>query len=102
MQELNTTIKQKHEKTKNRIEAVGLRSMKVKRLREEKAARARELRMKIESATAGKRKRDKKMLEAAIKIQVIKTHGYACVEAHVDVRMHTCCDARRSSTGGRT
>lgn len=44
--------------------------MKVKRLREEKAARARELWMKAESAAAGKSKREKKMLEAAIKIQV--------------------------------
>lgn len=52
---------------------MGLRSMKVKRLREEKAARARELWMKAESAAAGKSERDKKMLESAIKIQV--THA---------------------------
>lgn len=53
----------------SRIEAVGLRSMKVKRMREEMAARAKELWMKAASAAAGKEKRNKKMLEAAIKIQ---------------------------------
>lgn len=46
--------------------------MKVKRLKEEQSSRARELWMKAESAAAGKRSRDKKMLAAAIKIQVIE------------------------------
>ncbi|CAM9128740.1 unnamed protein product [Ectocarpus fasciculatus] len=55
----------------HRIEAVGLRSIKVKRLKEEQASRARELWMKAESAAAGKRSRDKKMLAAAIKIQAV-------------------------------
>lgn len=49
---------------------MGLRSMKVKRLREEMAARAKELFMQAASAAAGKEKRTKKMLAAAIKIQV--------------------------------
>lgn len=56
---------------------MGLRSMKVKRMREAKAARARELWMKAESAAAGKRKRDKKRLESAIKIQVTSMHTEA-------------------------
>ncbi|CAM9573303.1 unnamed protein product, partial [Hapterophycus canaliculatus] len=55
----------------HRVEAVGLRSMKVKRMREEKTARAKELWMKAESAAAGKRMRDKLMLAAAIKIQAV-------------------------------
>lgn len=49
---------------------MGLRSMKVKRMKEEMAARAKELSMQATSAAAGKEKRKKKMLEAAIKIQV--------------------------------
>lgn len=44
--------------------------MKVRRLREENASRARELWMKAQSAAAGQKIRDKKMLAAAIKIQV--------------------------------
>ncbi|CAM9138462.1 unnamed protein product [Ectocarpus sp. 12 AP-2014] len=55
----------------HRIEAVGLRSLKVKRLKEEQSSKARELWMKAESAAAGKRSRDKKMLVAAIKIQTV-------------------------------
>lgn len=47
--------------------------MKVKRMREEKAARAKERWMKAESAAAGKRTRDKRQLAAAIKIQVMRT-----------------------------
>ncbi|CAM9599254.1 unnamed protein product, partial [Scytosiphon promiscuus] len=55
----------------HRVEAVGLRSMRVKRMREEKAARAKERWIKAESAAAGKRTRDKRMLAAAIKIQAL-------------------------------
>lgn len=53
---------------------MGLRSMKVRRLREENASRARELWMKAQSAAAGQKIRDKKMLAAAIKIQVFRLH----------------------------
>ncbi|CBN75312.1 conserved unknown protein [Ectocarpus siliculosus] len=55
----------------HRIEAVGFRSLKLKRLKEEQSSRARELWMKAESAATGKRSRDKKMLAAAIKIQAV-------------------------------
>lgn len=56
----------------SRIEAVGIRSLKVKRLKAEKAARAKDLRMKAESAAAGKEKMYRNRWAAAIKIQVSK------------------------------
>ncbi|CAM9548670.1 unnamed protein product [Pylaiella littoralis] len=53
----------------HRIETVGLRSMKVKRMREDMAARAKERWMRAASVAAGTERRKKKMLDAAIKIQ---------------------------------
>lgn len=45
--------------------------MKVKRMREDMAARAKERWMRAASVAAGTERRKKKMLDAAIKIQVM-------------------------------
>lgn len=74
--------------------------MKVKRMKEEMAARAKELWMKAASAAAGKEKRTKKMLEAAIKIQVtVKINPEIdCAREEFDHR--TC--SRRYYRGSRS
>lgn len=56
-----------------RIEALGLRSMKVKRLQAEKLARAREQVLNVETAEMGRKKREAMRWAAALKIQVRNT-----------------------------
>lgn len=53
-----------------RIESVGIRSRKIRRLKAEKADRFKQMKIEAEAAAVGEKNMDKKRQAAAIKIQV--------------------------------